>query len=54
MKYNEGIHYANILLAQKVEIKLLTIDRRAVLFWLFPKTVNLPPKPVGFWLTFIQ
>ena len=27
---------------------------RAVLFWLFPKTVNLPPKPVGFWLTFIQ
>ena len=21
---------------------------RAVLFWLFPKTFNLPPKPVGF------
>ena len=30
------------------------IHTRAVLFWLFPKTVNLPPKPVGFRLTFIQ
>ena len=27
---------------------------RAVLFRLFPKMVNLPPKPVGFRLTFIQ
>ena len=27
---------------------------RAELFWLFPKTVNQPPKPVGFRLTIIQ
>ena len=27
---------------------------RAVLFQLFPKTVNLPPKPVGVPVTFIQ
>ena len=27
---------------------------RAVLFRLFPKMINLPPKPVGFRLTFIQ
>ena len=32
----------------------LPVEIRAVLFWLFPKTVNLPPKPVGLRLTFIQ
>ena len=29
-------------------------ETRAVLFWLFPEMVNLPPKPVSFQLTFIQ
>ena len=33
---------------------LKCICTRAVLFRLFPKTVNLPPKPVCFRLTFIQ
>ena len=28
-----------------------TLKTKAVLFRLFPKTVNLPPKPVGFRLT---
>ena len=30
------------------------VDHRAVVFQLFPKTVNLPPKTVGYRLTFIQ
>ena len=32
----------------------IMVSSRAVLFWLFPETVNLPPKLVGFQLTFIQ
>ena len=34
------------------EGKLVAI--RAVVFRLFPKTVNLPQKPVGYRVTFIQ
>ena len=33
---------------------LYSLQNRAVLFRLFPRTVNLPPIPLGFRLTFIQ
>ena len=39
---------------QKISHYIMNLHTRAVLFWLFPKTVNLPPKPVGIRLTFIQ
>ena len=39
---------------EKEYIAFQCVCDRAVLFRLFPKTVNLPPKPVGFRLTFIQ
>ena len=35
-------------------VKKKEVTTRAVLCWLFPKMVNLPPKPVGFRITFIQ
>ena len=35
-------------------LSITLIQSRAVVFQLFPKTVNVPQKPVGYRLTFIQ